>query len=181
MDARFQRKINYLNDELDRLLDELKNYSQEQLSAKPRPDAWSVLQVMQHLMMAEAKSIQYIKKKTSYPEGLKKAGALSGLRPAFLKFFLWLPLKYKAPAIVNEDHFRENISLDALSTEWRASRGELVHFFENLKPEWKDKEIFRHALAGRMPPEGMLTFFSDHFARHRKQIDRTLQQVGAKN
>ena len=181
MDARFQHKLKELDEELGRLLNELKKYSSAQLSARPEPGAWSVFQVMQHLMIAESKSIGYVKKKTSYPEGLKKAGFLGKFREAGLKLFLWLPFKFKAPAIVNEDQFRENVSLDELAAAWRASRGELAHFIENMKPEWADKEIFRHALAGRMPVDGMLTFFADHFARHRKQIDRTLQKVVSAN
>lgn len=177
MNARIQFKIRQLDKDLNDLLNDLKNYSTSQLSAQPEPGAWSVFQVMQHLMIAESKSIGYVKKKTSYPEGLKKAGFPEIFRRTVLKIFLWLPFKYKAPAIVNEDHFKDNVTLDELAKSWRASRGELTHFLENMKPEWEDKEIFRHALAGRMTIDGMLIFFSDHFNRHRKQIDRTLQRV----
>jgi uncharacterized damage-inducible protein DinB len=177
MDARIQRQIKQLDEDLNDLLNDLKNYSADQLNAQPEPGAWSVFQVMQHLMIAESKSIGYVKKKTSYPEGLKKAGFPEIFRRKVLKLFLWLPFKYKAPAIVNETHFKDKVTLDELANTWRTSRGELAHFLENMKPEWADKEIFRHAIAGRMTLDGMLIFFSDHFARHRKQIDRTLQKV----
>lgn len=177
MNTHLQIKVRDLDRELNRLLDDLKKYSFSQLAARPAPDAWSVLQIMQHLMIAEAKSIGYVKKKSSYPEGLKKAGSASWFRKVVLKMFLGLPFKFKAPPVVNEDHFRENVSLEQLAQEWRASRGELAHLLENLKPEWADKEIFKHALAGKMTIEGMLIFFADHFHRHRKQIDRTLEKV----
>lgn len=176
MDARFERDLKALNDGFEKLFTDLKSYSDDVLSARPEPEAWSVFQVMQHLMMAESKSIGYVRKKTSYPEGLKKAALLNRLRKVGLKFFLAMPIKFKAPAIVSEEHFRENVSLAGLEKEWREIRGELTHLLENMPPEWLDKEIFRHALAGRMTIDGMLAFFADHFARHRKQIDRTLQK-----
>jgi len=125
MDTRFKLKIKTLDEELDRLLEDMKNHRPAELSARPEPGAWSVLQVMQHVMMAESKSIQYVKKKTSYPAALKKAGVTEKFRMAVLKLFLWLPFKYKAPAIVNEDRFRENVGLEELAAEWRASRSEL--------------------------------------------------------
>mgnify|MGYP001227899541 CR=1 FL=1 len=167
-------KINQLNEALEHLLADLKNYQHQQLAARPGQGAWSALDVMQHLMLAEGRSVQYVKKKTSSPATLKKASFAATMRSVLLKLSLLLPVKYKAPAIVNEDHFREDVKLDELATEWRAIRTELSLVLKNLHPDWYNKEIFRHALAGRMTMDGMLDFFHDHFARHRKQIDRTL-------
>lgn len=179
MDARFQPILKRMETDLEALLADLNSYPSDLLRKRPSPEAWSVLEIMQHLMVSESRSLGYVKKKTSYPDALKKAGLLARLRTAGLRFFLWMPLKFKAPAIVNQDHFHENANLQDLSASWRTSRGELSHFLENIQPDWVEKEIYRHALAGRMTISGMLAFFSEHFIRHRRQIYRTLEIVSA--
>lgn len=179
MNRPFQPLMNKLEADLEALLTELESYPPSVLTARPAPEAWSVLEIMQHLMVSETRSLEYIEKKSGYPEALKNAGLMTSLRAAVLKMFLWMPFKYKAPGIVNEDHFRENVSLKELSGEWRAIRGELTHFLENMNANWYEKELYRHAVAGRMTIRGMLTFFSEHFTRHRKQIKRTLEIVSS--
>ena len=63
-----------LSEQLETLAGDLAGCSHEELSAKPSSGAWSVLDIIQHMMIAEKGSLAYVKKKTSYPDSLKKAG-----------------------------------------------------------------------------------------------------------
>lgn len=163
--------------ELDRLLKDLSGYSEEQLMQSPTPEAWSVIQVMQHLIAAEEGSMAYVKKKSSYPDNFKKANWLNGLRILALKFFLNAPFKFKAPEVVNESKFDPEVDFEDLVEKWREVRHKMMDFLDNVPDEYLDILLYRHAFAGRLTLEGMLVFFHGHFARHRKQIDRTLKAV----
>ncbi len=173
--------IDQLNSELDSLLEELQSISTEDLNRKPEVEAWSVAEVMQHLMTSERLSLQYVKKKTTYAKQFTTAGLSMKLRMFGLKLFLWTPLKFKAPAAVDESAFQKNLSLGELQSIWKNQRNEMAVFLKDAPDEWKGKEIYRHPLAGRLTLAGMLEFFLIHFRRHRQQIYRTLEKVGHKS
>ena len=173
----YQSKLDRLNSNLESLALKLGKYPHEKLNVKPSPDAWSVMQVMQHVMTSERLSLAYVKKKTSFQQSFKKAGLATRLRWAALKVFLWLPLKFKAPPAVNADNFPVESDLGEVVGQWYENRKDLARFFENVPKEWIGAEVYRHPRAGRLKLEDMLVFFEDHFARHVKQIDRALKQV----
>ena len=130
-------------------------------------------------MIAERGSFAYLKKKTSYPDALKEAGLSDYFRKIKLFVFLHIPIKVKAPAVVNEDHFDPEATFENLVSEWYELRQEIKYFLDNAPNEWLNKLTYRHAFAGRMTFDGMLLFFRYHFTRHRKQIDRTLTKLTA--
>jgi len=55
----FRKKIEILDEQLEKLLTQLTAYSHEQLNTKAAPGSWSVMQTIQHLMVAEKTSIDY--------------------------------------------------------------------------------------------------------------------------
>ena len=177
MDSSLLPKFKSIEESLDQLVAELSKYPAEVLAKKPAPNAWSVLEILQHLMIAERGSFTYVKKKTSYPDTLKKAGFADHFRKMQLYLFLHVPIKIKAPAVVNENQFDPDISFEKLIAEWRALRKELKEFLDHVPNDWLGKLTYRHTVAGRMTFDGMLLFFRDHLVRHKKQIERTLAKV----
>lgn len=170
-------KFLQLEDDLNKLFRDMAEISEEKLFQKPNDGGWSVAEVIQHLIVVEEKSLGYVKKKASYTETFKKAGLGNGARKAALKFFLYSPLKFKAPKVVDESHFDPDADMEDLMEKWRKVRLEMMNFLEEIPEEYLDKLIFRHAIAGRMTLDAMLLFIRDHFRRHRKQIDRVVKQL----
>ena len=152
----------------------MEKYDDEQLNRRPTPDKWSALMVMHHVMIAEKRSLVYLKKKLSYNPELRRAGLGDRFRSLVLTIFLKLPFKFKAPDGVGDDMLPVRTTLAETVEEWRKIRRELWDFLEELPEELWQKSVFKHALAGRMSLEGMLLFFRTHFDRHHKQIERTL-------
>lgn len=172
-----RKRLDQLDAKLAGLANNLQKYSFEQLSTAPAPGAWSVIQVLQHMMVAEKSSLQYVMKKSSYPDKLTKAGFTSHFRKIALTFFLYAPFKFKAPAVVAEEKFAPVSSLEEAMNEWRSIRNDLRVFLEKLPEGISQLEVYRHPFAGRMDAVGMLRFLDGHFARHQKQIERTLREV----
>ena len=158
-----------------KLMTDLSKHNHIVLNKKPTPEAWSTLQVMQHLMTAELASLTYMKKKLSYGVNIPKSGFKSKLRRLALKIVFVLPFKYKAPTQL--ETFPESGDFEALKTKWASQRLDLQDFIDKLPDNVIVSEIWRHQIFGKMNISQMIDFFETHFDRHQKQIEKTLNTV----
>lgn len=170
-----ENQLDTLDAELKLLLRDLKKFSDEDLNWNPKEGKWSVLQVMLHLMTSENLSIKYVQKKLSFNPELKSAGVFDSGRKAVVSFYMKLPFKVKAPAVVAEDKFPDEAAFWELVKQWKSQREELRSYLGSLPDDVFNKSLYKHPVAGRMSLGAMLSFFIDHFRRHRKQIDKVLK------
>jgi hypothetical protein len=173
-------KANTLFAELEKqrilLMTELSIYNDATLNKKPSPEAWSAVQVMQHLMGSEAGSLAYMKKKLSYTNKIPRAGFMSYVRRIGLSIIFALPLKFKAPKHI--ETFPDYANFDSLKNQWASQRLELQYFMDSIPDNMFKTTLWRHAVVGKMSITQMLSFFHSHTERHRGQIERTLRKVG---
>lgn len=78
--------------------------------------------------------------------------------------------------MIPEEKFK---SLKEVESEWAQIRSDLFQLIGNLSNAELKKELWKHAIAGKMDIYEMLDFFHIHFERHRNQIERTLRAVSA--
>ncbi len=171
----FQKKMNKLDADLSALLKKLAPYSDEQLNAKPSKDVWSVLQCLQHLMLAEEQILKYIKKKLSFNPILEDTNFNVKLRRFLLVCFLRMPFKFKAPKGVGEENFPAVSSLKEVAEKWGKLRKELASFLEAHSENLRGKIVYKHPLSGPMTLKDLLDFYDVHFVRHRKQLENVLK------
>ncbi|MCB0568206.1 MAG: DinB family protein [Phaeodactylibacter sp.] len=165
--------------DLEELLGQLSAFDNDVLNRRPADGGWSVMQVMHHLMLAEEGSLRYVKKKLSFDPKLQDAGMQSWVRQFLLRFYLGLPLKFKAPKGVGDDVLPERSDFREAAQRWKASRKDMQDYLAGLPEGLYSKSVYRHPFAGRMSLEGMARFFDGHFERHRKQIERVVAEVSA--
>ena len=163
-----------MDQELESLIEELSQYSHEQLNQQPQGGGWSPIQIMHHLIIAEEGSLKYVRKKLSFNPELKNTGFAEGYRSLILNLYLWAPFKFKAPAGVAGDKLPTEADFQETAQRWKNNRKDLGDYLNSLPEELFKKSIYKHPLAGRLSLQGMLQFFDGHFNRHRKQINRTL-------
>ena len=172
-------RLETLNDQLDDLHQFLTKYDEDTLNKRPQSGGWSALDVVQHLRISESLSHKYLQKKLSGdPEKMGKAGLRSSLRSMAITLFMRSPAKRQAPKMVNETSFPERTDLTEVMQTWKQQRQDLSAFLRKQPEIVFEKEAYRHPFGGRLSLLGMLRFFETHIERHRKQIERTLQQVG---
>ena len=174
MNAKLDKQLHQLDISLRSLLEELKDYSDTDLNRKPNPEAWSALQVMHHLMLAESFSTAYIKKKLSFNPTLKKSGIDDVFKGWLLKAYLNSPFKVKAPKGVDSEVLPTESKFWETAKSWKKQRVELRDYLSSLPEEILKKQIYKHPMAGKMGIKQMLTFHQYHFNRHRKQIKKML-------
>ena len=181
MNFTVEQQLNRLDESLDSLLARLTSHSDETLNQSATPGKWSAIQTLYHLKLAEAQSAHYIQKKLSFNPELKKAGPSDAIRIMLMQFFLWAPIKTKAPTHISGSALPDYATLGELSGEWKNDRLKLRLLLESLPEDIFDKALFKHPIAGRLSISGMLSFFESHFARHKKQIIANLEKINVTN
>ncbi|MDB5281845.1 MAG: hypothetical protein JWO06_920 [Bacteroidota bacterium] len=175
MEKIFEAKYGVIEASRKNLLNNLKKYPDDILNKKPSPQAWSVVQVIEHLMASEELSLKYLQKKTQDTSKSKNAGLTGKWRLFITKAMFSVPVKFKSPALLNPP--ADFVSLNDLETKWEQIRHDLFQLLSKLPAKDLQKDIWKHAVAGKMNVFQMVEFFNFHFKRHRKQITRTIAQV----
>jgi len=179
MDKKSIEYLKSLDQKLISLLKDLQHYSDAKLNEQPKEGAWSVLQIMQHLMKAEEGGILYIKKKLSFKPELEKAGVMSNMRSIALNISMSAPIKIKAPEGVSGEQLLTNLTFWDVAKQWKQQRKEMERYLESLPVELYDLDVYKHPLTGKMTLSSMLSFFNKHVDRHTSQIRRTLKKIDA--
>ncbi len=156
------------------LFDYLGSYSNDQLNHKPKEGAWSALQNLHHLILAEETSLRYVQKKLSFNPTLAEAGLAEKWRGFMLWAYLSTPFKFKAPAAVGDEQLPEFSTLAEAQTQWMKVRKDWDQFFQDMPETLASKSAYKHLVAGKLGWEQMFIFFNTHFDRHLNQVKNTL-------
>ncbi len=175
MNAKLQQQFNDLEESRKALFYDLRGQDDTIINKKPSGEAWSIAQVMEHLIMSEELSLKYLQKKTLDTSKAQVAGIGSHWRFFLTRTVFVMNIKYKAPSLINPP--ANFVSIKQLEERWKAVRSETLKLLNQLPEADLKKEIWKHAIAGKMNIEQMLAFFAIHFNRHRKQVYRTLEEV----
>lgn len=155
------------------LLDSLQSISNEKLNLPPAADKWSVIQILNHLIMAEYGTFGYLKKKIKAVDSLEKAGFTSWLGYQFIKINLALPIKTKAPKGIDQPAGDEKL-VDVIA-KWDKLRADWFQFLAQIKDGDLEKAIFKHPFGSRLNIYQTIGFCDDHFKKHEKQIKNILK------
>jgi hypothetical protein len=147
------------------------------LNRAPAPGAWSIVQVVSHLVLSETGTLTYIGKKLQGPrEEIPRAGASAALRVRALSLALASPLKRQAPERVRPPGDPE--PFDSVRGRWDELRSRWREQLENYPEELLGKAIFRHPFAGRFSMAQTLRFTDDHLQHHARQVERFKSLLG---
>lgn len=157
---------------------ELAQVDEAQLGRQPDEGRWSIKQVIEHLILAERGSLNYLSYKLSLGEQPPPPGLRAALRSLLLNFLLWQPIKeISAPELVSKP--RNDRAMATVMADWADQRQQLRVFLSSAPDAWHRALSYKHPLMGRLTLLSMLTFFGAHVGRHTRQIRRTLQAVSS--
>ena len=144
----------------------------ETLNRPPAPGRWSAAQVIGHLVLAEGKTVGYVRKKLSDPSQLRPAGLKQWFMGKLVVAVMAAPVRVKAPELVAD--IPDNEDPNELRRRWAAIRGEMKSLFDSIPDALLGTCLFRHPVAGPMTLAAAIDFMTAHSERHEKQIVRTL-------
>ena len=175
MDATLQKLFDKIENDRRTLFSELKNYSDETLNKKPSAEAWSVAEVLAHLIVVEEASLKYLNKKLLDTSKAQREGLAHKWRWFLVSAVFFFNIKFKAPKVVEPPLGHHTLA--ELDTQWSNTRLTLYALLDKLPEGEAHKDLWKHAIAGKLNLFKMVEFFGIHYGRHRKQIERTLNAV----
>jgi hypothetical protein len=150
------------------LLDDLERLSDEQLRRKPGPDNWSLLEIVQHMVLSEREVLQDL------PESKELTARKRGFRARLSYAVVLAVLRWNIPAPVPSDGMVPdgNTSLSELRHQWEENLSWLRDYLDTLRPEDLQRAVFRHPIAGPMTVAQTIDMAKLHFDVHFRQISK---------
>tara|TARA_B110001469_G_scaffold56117_1_gene54064 strand:+ start:779 stop:1315 length:537 start_codon:yes stop_codon:yes gene_type:complete len=153
----------------NRILNNLVDYTAEELNFKPSENEWSISQVVEHLIESETGVNKYINFKLKNIKEQPKAGIRSFLNSKVLNKKLKSNEKFKVPTVLSEPELGNDYS--DLKEKWDNSRMFLIKTVETFPKGKIKKAIFNHPVAGLLNMHQTMLFLINHLDHHIPQID----------
>lgn len=158
----------------DALLESISSLTPEQRSFRPGPDAWSAVQVADHLARTERSVLDGLQR--GLPEHLRRRKLRHVLAYPMVLAVMRVPVKVKAP--LREIVPREVRPFDVVREEWAAARRGLRKHLEGLADDEVSAPLIRHPVAGPAGADKLLTFLAAHVRHHEFQLGRLVRHRG---
>jgi uncharacterized damage-inducible protein DinB len=152
---------------------EVDQLTTEQLTFRSTPNAWSALDVIEHLVKVEEGIASRVRPREArgLVEAAKVKAALGIMRVVFaVGGRIRVPVQAVLPL--------GGVTLSDLVSRWDAAQVALRERLEGLDDRDWSRPMMRHPLIGRLTPSECLVFIHRHMGHHRRQISRIRRERG---
>jgi uncharacterized damage-inducible protein DinB len=167
------RHLDALDGRRAALLAVVRAHSPTQRAFRPAAHAWSMVEVVEHLVLAEEGALLSLVKGP-------KPGARVTLRNratvVLVRLYLSAGIRVKVPAPRLIPQGAQ--SLDELERRWAAVSASIRDQVARFEAADLHAPKFRHPIAGWLPPASGFAFLVTHLTHHRRQIDRIRRSPG---
>ncbi len=159
------------------LLHKLDKLTTEQSLFMEVEGKWSVLGILEHIVLSEELSVNYAFKKIESSSTLKNVKWNSGLKVLLMRFTLHFNFKFKAPSVALPQATKPP-TLSELNQRWENTRI-LLEELSTKSPGLLKKGILKHPYAGFLSFNQMLAFMESHYNHHLVQINHLVELQNA--
>jgi hypothetical protein len=167
------RRLAVLDEARDSFLEPIRSSSESQRSFRPTPGSWSMLDVAEHLVLAEEKSLLGMLK--GPPPGTTVT-PVARIRMALVLLVMKSALRVKVP--VARVLPTGSVALPELERRWMEARRGLGAFLESITEEEAGTARFRHPIGGWVTVGKGVTFNAEHIGHHARQVRRIQRAAG---
>jgi hypothetical protein len=166
MHAPLHKLIQSLDGRRCALLDELEALSPEDLQARARPDKWSILEIVEHLMIAERVVLGGL------PPAPDLVERRHGLKDRCVYPLVMLVLRFPIPVKVPSRRMLPTgtMPLAEIRSQWDETLRWLRSYTAGLDPDGHRRAVFVHPVAGPITLTQALRMDRLHLDRHIRQI-----------
>jgi hypothetical protein len=165
-----QEKFESLTKKRERLLQRLDSISADVLCYKAGPDKWSVVEVVEHLVIAEDDLLTQLT--TEAPSPPLDINSRTPEKYQTVIKVMERDIEVDVPHESMEPHGR--LTLDDLLNQWNNIREKLPGLLAEIHADNKDDLVYRHPYGGPLDLSETLQFIEVHFDNHMRHIDRIL-------
>jgi len=162
-----QARLQLIEAKRIRLQQRLSGLEPHVVTARPRPDKWSILEIVEHLVLSERAvfgPLDGLEQRTPRERSLRNR-ALYWVVMFILHFDI--PVKVPSAALLPEG----TRSVESLWAQWQASHTALRRWVEASDARVQRHALFSHPVAGPMTMADTLRMLDVHLDRHIRQID----------
>ena len=170
MRAQLGQALRALDERRCALLDEVEALSAERVVARPRPGKWTILEIVEHLVLAEREVLQNLPEPSQLvhrPRVLKDRVSYP-LVVAVLKY--GIPVQVPSPRMVPTG----GMPLAALRQEWDRNQRWVRSYADGLDAQGFGRAVFQHPVAGPMTAVQAIHLGCVHIETHARQIKRLI-------
>lgn len=168
-----QKQFDSLMLKLEALLQNLDALPGEALSFKAGPDKWSIVEVVEHLVIAEKDLLTQLS--TNIPASTLDPKAKTPEKHQTVIKVMERDIEVDVPHESMEPHGR--IALADFLNQWDDIREKLPGLLAEINPENEDDPVYQHPYGGPLAISDTLQFIEVHFDNHMRHIDRILAQA----
>ena len=168
MPRTFESQLMVWADDRRRLLDEVERMEPERLTAKPLPGKWSILEIVEHLVVGDREVLQGLPKPSALVDRRRRLRDRVGYRMVMFVLACHLPAKVPSPRYLPQGQS----SLPDLRRDWNEMQQWLRSYVERLDQGDPATAVFGHPIAGPMTMQQVLDMGKLHLATHTRQIRR---------
>lgn len=147
---------------------QLERITDEEFNQKPKANAWSPKEIINHLIKMEHMIVNGIKRQLENPESpkvKKKPIRISTLRI----------IKVQAPAhTVPTSEYKTK---EEMKNALHETRMELLSVYKSANKETFQSKSLKHPIFGQVPLIQWFTFVGLHEKRHLKQLEKTIEKI----
>ena len=177
MHPRLAETMDFVEEKRRELLKSFDGVPGEKLCRRANPSGWSVAEILEHLRIVESGIARIITKRVAKAreEGLGNETSTTSVMPSFAPLAAKLDSRtLEAPAIIQPKADVDiSEALEGLESSREALRAAVVSADGLAIGDIKHT----HMVLGEIDLYQWLIFVGHHEARHRKQIERTLQSL----
>jgi len=169
---RLKEALDCLNRERLGLLNRLASITPDELYRKPGPHRWSLVQVLQHLVLAERDVLQHLPDLTDLVPRKQYPYHFISYAVVLLVLKWGIPVPVPSSAMVPDG----NTTLTRIRTQWDRNFDWLTAYVNGLNIETARQAVFVHPVCGPLTISQALCMDRLHISVHTRQINRILQQ-----
>ena len=168
--AGIQETFGDLEKKYGKLLQHLNSLADDVLDFKAGPDKWSIVEVIEHLVMAEENMLAQLTDETS-------AATLDPQDRSAKNYHIVIKVMTRdIPVDVPDESMepRGQFSLAELLDRWDDTRKKTRAYISVIDSEKAGDLVYRHPFAGPLDMAETLRFIDVHFDNHMRHIDRII-------
>lgn len=165
-------KFQNLTQKRSQLFQQLDELSDEILCYKAGPDKWSIVEVIEHLVIAEEDLLQQLS--SNIPVSTLDPASKTPDRHRMVIQVMEQDIEVDVPDKRAEPQGR--LTLAELINQWDDIRQKLPGLLAEISAENKNNPVYQHPYGGPLEIIDALQFIEVHFDNHMRHIDRILAQ-----
>jgi hypothetical protein len=169
---KLDKRLHAFNEKRGALLDEMGALDPATLVAKPLAGKWSILEIIEHLVLAERAVLQGLPEPSRLNERERRLKHRVSYVIVMFVLKFGIPVQVPSPAMVPQG----DRSLGELRRQWDESQQWLRAYIDRLDRKGCRRAVFAHPIAGPLSVEHALHMGQVHLDTHIRQI-RRLQRL----